>query len=283
MKHMDEQEKLLPPKAYARLWLNEWQLERGDALDRDDIEACVAFKHPMSGREEGWIFVAGLDLSATRNRSALVVFAIEPVQHRVRVAYAKSWKPDSKTRLVNLISIQNEIANVHRLFRLEKLLYDQYQARLMMQQLEALGIRSQEMSFMGHGASVMATTLLEAFKSRQVELYRHDELIADLQRLNIVERGFNFKIEAAVDAEGGHADLGFAFSIALPAAMELSSELPINPFTPNHIARTFDELMQQYQDLQDIGERDELPMQNCSEQKPTDMAVVLQENGIEWE
>ena len=52
-------------------------------------------------------------------------------------------------------------------------------------------------------------------------MYRDEKLIGDLARLTIVERQFGYKLEAAHDAEHGHADTAFALAIALPAATKL--------------------------------------------------------------
>lgn len=253
---LKRQKKGLTAKAYARLWLNIWQIEAGDALEMSDIEACVKIGsdrnvRPLFAPEPGWIYVGGLDLSTKRHRSAFVMLAVHQQEHRVKLAFAKSWKPDFDSGKVNLPEIQKEIERLHSAFGLNRLMYDQAQAVLMAQQLEQKGIFCEEMSFNGKGLSVMATTILEAFKSRHVELYRDTELINDLTKLNIVERAFGFKLEASED-QSGHADLAFAFAIALPAAIELSSIVPISPFTDASPAMTLDDMENRIKELDSL-------------------------------
>ncbi len=169
------------------------------------------------------------------------MLGVHQEEHRVKLAYARSWKPDERTGKVDLPAIQADIERQHKTFRLSKLMYDQAQAVLMAQQLQQAGIYCEEMSFSGKGLSVMATTIIEAFKGRYVELYRDAELISDLAKLNIVERAFGFKIEASED-QSGHADRAFAFAIALPAAVELAAILPVNPFVDRDLIYTMDGL-----------------------------------------
>lgn len=243
---LKRQGKGLTKKAFARLWLNIWQVESGDALELEDIEACVKMGIErkvmrLYSPEPGWLYIGGLDLSTKRHRSAFVMLAVHPDEHRVKLAYARSWKPDSETGKVDLPAIQADIERQHKTFRLSKLMYDQAQAILMAQQLQQVGIFCEEMSFSGKGLSVMATTIIEAFKGRYVELYRDEELISDLTKLNIVERAFGFKIEASED-QSGHADRAFAFAIALPAAVEIAAIVPINPFVDRELVYTMDGL-----------------------------------------
>jgi hypothetical protein len=251
---LKRQGKGLTKKAFARLWLNIWQVETGDALELSDIEACVVMGiernvRPIFAPEPGWVYIGGLDLSTKRHRSAFVMLAVQPDEHRVKLAYARSWKPDEYTGKVDLQAIQVDIERQHRAFRLTKLMYDQAQAVLMAQQLQSVGIYCEEMSFSGKGLSVMATTIIEAFKGRYIELYRDEELISDLTKLNIVERAFGFKIEASED-QSGHADRAFAFAIALPAAVELASIVPVNPFTDRELMYTLDSMEKRLYDIE---------------------------------
>jgi hypothetical protein len=66
-----EQRRLLPGKAYGRLWLNMWQTETGDALDAADVEACITMLGPPLPSEPGLdSFLAGLDLGLKNDHAA---------------------------------------------------------------------------------------------------------------------------------------------------------------------------------------------------------------------
>jgi hypothetical protein len=92
-----EQRKLLPALAFQRLWCGEWVDSTGDALPAHLIEkAFDAALSPMKGTEPGYCFVAGVDLSVSRDYSAAVILAsplaTNPDQ-RIRLADAKQWIP----------------------------------------------------------------------------------------------------------------------------------------------------------------------------------------------
>jgi DNA polymerase III alpha subunit len=74
----------------------------------------------------------------------------------------------------------------------------------------------------------MARDLIQATRSRCLDLFDEPQLIADLYRLSIVERRFGFKLEAISD-ETGHADRGIALTIVLPTALEVSMMTPDDP------------------------------------------------------
>lgn len=284
-------------KAFRRLWMNEWQLETGDALDYADIRACLRHDRGMSGDEHssGWVFIGGVDLSVKKHRSALVVLGVHPIEHRIRLAACQSWLPDSETGLVDLQKIQSQIEDHHRRFNFVKVLFDPYQAALMKQQLDERGIWMEEMKFQGEGATRMAMTILDVFKSRRIELFDHKELVDDLTKLNIVSRGFGYKIEAETD-QFGHADTAFALSICLPAAVEMAGMPRMNVFVDRPVVQSLDELELKLHNLDKeaqksiLGEIDaalagasdvpSLSRQRIEDHRP-DLVKVLEENAIQ--
>lgn len=72
-KRLEEQRRLLPAKAFARLWLNQWSDGAGDALDADDFKAAISLSGPLAGPERGWAYIGGLDLGVVRDCSALAI------------------------------------------------------------------------------------------------------------------------------------------------------------------------------------------------------------------
>lgn len=246
-----EQRLLLPDKPFRRLWLNEWQDEAGDELSLDDIRACVKpGLEPMRGDEEDWIFIGGLDLATKRHRSAFVVIAANPKTQRLRLAYCRNWKAGG-SGMIDLGAIRKEIIDQQSRFGLLKVLYDPSQAVLMAQDCAKAGVRMEEMNFSSaKNLSLMATTILEVFRSRQIDLYNDVQLIGDLAKLNIVEKSaLNFKIEADADSTG-HADTALAFAIALPEAVNLAGVVPIRPFVDRSIAQTVDEMRRRMEELE---------------------------------
>lgn len=258
----------LTPKQFSRLWLNRWQVEAGDALEEQQLRACIRPDgRPMIGDEPDWEFVAGLDLSTKRHRSALVVLGIHRGERRVRLANCKSWKAGLDGR-VSLIDVQEGIREWRLRYRLSRLIFDPYQSELMAQQLAIEGLVCEEMTFKGLNLTLMASTLLQAVQERQIELYDDKDLIDDILKLNIVEKGYGLKLEAPED-EAGHADRALALSICLPAAVKMAGVLPVRPFVDRNIAQTMDELHLRLQQIErgDAPERSPLigtPCPRCA-------------------
>jgi len=251
-----EQERLLPQAAFRRLWLNEWNEGSGDALSVDDIAAAINRDlQPMTGQEEDYVFFAGLDLSVSRDHSAFVViskhvghvetipaptkplpklqqamvdcgltappreddpeYIQHPASHRYRLALCQSWKPQGGQ--IDLEAIEQAVLAAHKRFNLVTVGFDPFQAALMSQRLIRQNVSMTEITFTGMNLSLMASALLEEFKSRNIEIFDDPDLIRDLRRLRIVEKAYGFRLEASRD-QNGHADRATGLCLALLAA-----------------------------------------------------------------
>jgi hypothetical protein len=82
-----------------------------------------------------------------------------------------------------------------------------------------------EMTFTGKNLNLMASTLLDVFRSRRLQMYKHDALVADLSRLTIEEKAYGYRL-SAIRNEHGHCDLATALAIALPIAVGEADNLP---------------------------------------------------------
>ena len=94
-------------------------------------------------------------------------------------------------------------------------------------------------SFTGQGATEMASTLLECFRSRVLDLYPDEDLMRDLGRLSIQERpSGGYRLSGTRD-EHGHADRAMALAIALPLAWQAIGEVVYVDGPPTPPARRF--------------------------------------------
>jgi len=207
---------------FRRLFWGEWATGAGDAIEGSDIEAALTMPGPMLGTEgSGFTFIGGLDLGTRHDRASHVVLAADHKRQRVRLAHVQSWPPIAG--IVPLEAVQAGVLDSHRRYRMSGVYFDPYQAELMSQQLSRVGVPMREFPFVGANPNKMATALLNAFRGRTIDLYRCDELLTALRKLSIVEKSFGFKLTAPRD-EAGHADEATALAIALPRAMELSTD-----------------------------------------------------------
>jgi hypothetical protein len=205
---------------YLRLFWGKWSSGAGDALDPEAISDALVLTGPMTRPVPGWSFVAGLDLGLSRDHAAFVVLGCEQGQNRIALCHCQSWKPAAGQN-VDLAEIERTIIGLHRRFHFRGLHYDPWQCELLAQNLRRAGIASEPMHFVGQNLNIMASTLLEVFATRMIDLYDDKQLVRDLHRLTITEKSYGVRLEATKDAEG-HADRATALAIALPAAASLA-------------------------------------------------------------
>ncbi|HEX4145152.1 MAG TPA: hypothetical protein VHY91_16720 [Pirellulales bacterium] len=203
---------------FRRLWWGVWSSGTGDALDSADIEAAVDQRlGPMQGDEPGYGFVAGLDLGIKQDHSAHVVLGYHTATQRCRLALCQSWGPGFEGK-VDLMAVEASVMAANKRFGCSTL-YDPHQAGLMAQRCQKHGAPMVEVPFVGSTLNKLAAAVLDAFRSRAVDLYPEPKLLADLNRLTIVEKSYGYKLEATHDADG-HADRATALALALLGARE---------------------------------------------------------------
>lgn len=261
-KHLAEQKRLLPPKVFARLWLNQWADGAGDALEGSDIEAAFTLPGPLAKPERGWSYTAGLDVGLARDHTALAIVGrhvgySEPVRRkkpvrsttaaalvelgiwqeqepptewkhfpgsgRLKLARLQVWKPSNGSR-VDLQLVESAIRDYAKLFALHSVSFDPWQAEMLAQRLATAGIYCEACHFTAANLQTMATATLDAFRERQLSLYPDDQLNADLRSLRVVEKGYGYRLESPRSAGGGHGDTATALAIALRSARALRTQ-----------------------------------------------------------
>lgn len=232
-----EQRRMLPTVAFARLWENQWSTGGGDALTPADIEAAFSDElTPMTGRERGYLFVAGVDLGLTRDGAAVVALAVPEGGHagRIRLAGAKLWRP-ILGRKINLLDVERYILDLDEQFGLEFVAFDPWQAEHLSQTLEAdSGHRRRnarrvfggqpwmrEIAPTGNNLRQQATLTIESFTDRRLQLYPFEPLRRDFLKLRVEEKSYGCRLTSPRDGDG-HGDTFSAFSLALLVAHELA-------------------------------------------------------------
>jgi len=239
---LEEQRRMLPPVAYARLWQNQWSSGGGDALLPSDIE--LAFDRtlaPLTGRKSGLMFVAGLDLGLTRDYSAVCVLGVPSGGKAgcIRLAHHRIWKP-TPGKKIDLMEVERHLLELDRQFGLEFIAADPWQAESMMQRIEADSNRRRRNArrlfgrhpFMREVAPIAAnlrqqcTLVLEGFADRRFVFYPCEPLRRDLLKLRAEEKSYGVRLTSPRDTEG-HGDLFAAFANALLVAHELAGKKPV--------------------------------------------------------
>lgn len=221
---LTEQKVLLPAKSFARLWLNEWQTDLGDVLSSADIEACTTLTGPTTGAGAAPMpYMGALDLGLTHDHSAFVIVGLDLEAQKLRLASCQSWKPPPGGK-VRLADVKAAVLDAWRRFGLLSVDFDQWQAWDMAQDLANEGVPMYPWQNTPQNLDLAATTLLNVFNNRLIDLYPDAMLTRDLVRLQIVERSKGFKLNAVRD-EYGHCDRAIALSMLLPSAMSTMRDL----------------------------------------------------------
>lgn len=261
---LEEQRRLLPPKTFARLWLNQWSDGSGDALDATDIDAAIKLCGPCNCPERGWQYVGGLDLGVKRDASAFALIAKHtgymdrtvrkprplpgalnamadlgyvdaprdeikytrvPGTGRLKLVELHVWKPESGR--VELDAIEHVIRDAHQRYRLTRMAYDPWQAEYLGQRLTKAGLYCDAINFTPTALQSMASGMLTAFRERTLELYNHAELIADLKAMRITEKangGYRLTMARGNDEGTAHGDAATALAIALEASRAIRGD-----------------------------------------------------------
>lgn len=227
---VEEDAKTMTPLERRRVWGNDWTVESGDCLLMSDIEACVfSGAMPLFERDGKLDFyVAGLDLSLTRNHTAFVIVATDPARNRVRLVHVKNWNPQDFGGTLDLTNqVENYVFEACKRFKVESLHADHWNPQL----LQNISNRMKRVPGMdGFSAwgrfpsaswqKEMAHTIVNIFKQRRFEMWRDPMLFQDLLKLNIVDAGGYVKLDPPED-ENGHCDRAMALAQCLPIAVKV--------------------------------------------------------------
>lgn len=238
-KAFERQRRNMPPIAFARLWENQWSTGGGDALTPDDINA--AFSNDVTkinGAQDGWEYVAGLDLGIKRDCSAIVILGVKRTYEghgQIRLAHTRLWRPRPGVH-IQIADVERAILALHGRFNLQCLNCDPWNATYLMQRLQATGMGDishdagtygwrkvpiVEVPQTGSTLQKMATVVVEAFTDRRVVLYDDPDLRRDLFKLRIEDKPYGFRLKSPHDSDG-HGDLASAFALAMLAASDMT-------------------------------------------------------------
>ena len=209
---------------FNRLWKGQWISGVGDAVKEEKIEkAFSSMTGPLSGPEDGWDYVVGLDVGVKHDHCAVAVLGLNAQQQRIKVGYWQSWQPEKKrTGEVDLIDVEETLIKLWKLFNVRYIFYDPSQAIFMAQRLRRIGARCVEVSFSSQKNMIdMATAFIQLMEAERIDCYDDSahRLRWDFGKFKIEHKSYGYRLTAVSD-NTGHADVGTAVVIALPYAVD---------------------------------------------------------------
>jgi hypothetical protein len=153
-----------------------------------------------------------------------------PGTGRVQLADVRLWEPQNGVR-VDLSEVEAAIVEAHERFGLSAVACDPWQAELLVQRLQRLGLPIYAIQQTGIILQAMASAVLDGFREKIVDLYPHDQLLADVRGLQIAERNYGFRLisprATRMDTHAtAHGDTATAFSLAMLAAKRAALRPP---------------------------------------------------------
>ena len=210
---------------FTRLWKGQWISGIGGAVSEAIIDKAFRLKGPTEYREDGWSYIAGLDLGISHDHSGLAVLGINTEKQQIKVARLKTWAPSIKSSAsgkleVDLMAVEEECKLVSDLYGIDWFGYDPAAGgSFMAQRLRKQNVMMQEWGFNPTNLTAMAVSFVQALKDGILQCYEDECLRRDFGKFQIEHRlPSNYKLIAISD-EYGHADVGTALIIALPTAI----------------------------------------------------------------
>lgn len=227
-----EQERVLPPGVYRRLWQNDWAPEVGDALSTNGIDRAICDGHHAPGLPPGFVMpLAGLDIGLKHDKTALVILAIEHTDRpTIQVLHTRTWSAPPGGE-VDLLDVEHGIYEACRLYRCGQLVADYWQAADVIQRLNRGGVISaMPIQPTAPALGDIAQEIVVGFREGLFRIpARETELIRDLRRLSILQRpaqgNTSYRLIAPRDSTG-HCDLASAFMLAGSVAAKDARRLP---------------------------------------------------------
>jgi len=214
---------------YSRLWLGQWISGVGDAVGDATLDKCFRLNGPVTEAEDGWKYLAGLDLGINHDHSGVAVVGVHSKLQRLRVAYFRAWEPslenDKGVKEVDIAAVEEGCRQVNKIFTPMWFGYDPAAGgSFLAQRLRKKGLKMREMTFGSpKNQTAMATAFVIAMKDSRLECYDDADgrLRRDFGKFDIDRsRMGKYKLTSVSDAYG-HADVGTALVITLPLAIEL--------------------------------------------------------------
>jgi hypothetical protein len=102
---------------------------------------------------------------------------------------------------------------------------DPWQAELLCQRLRGVNVPVEPVPFVPSSLQGMAGSVLDVFSNRTLDLYPHEQLLADLRALRLEEKGYGVRL-ASPKGPSGHGDSATGLALALHASRAFRNYIP---------------------------------------------------------
>jgi hypothetical protein len=202
-----EQRHGLAESTFQRLHMNVWTTAEDRLVSAEDLAACVVNDGPQEPRP-GVRYVMALDMAYTNDQAVLCLCHREG--DRVVLDQMRAWK-GSRLRPIRERDVEETLLEAHRSYRRPQVLLDPWQTKGMAQRLRTQGVRVDEFGFSTQSVGRIALALHTALRNHTVALYDDEQLLTELARVRLEERGpGQYRLD---HAHGEHDDRAVALAM----------------------------------------------------------------------
>jgi phage terminase large subunit-like protein len=182
---LEEMKRSLPRSAYARLYLGQWQTGEDALVTEADLQACLNkdVPFPLSPTDNTY-YVIGLDLSASKDRTAAIV--AHKMGKIVVVDDLKTWEGTAKNN-VDLASVRDWVIKASRRYGSAVVYHDPWNALLLSQELVQAGVACVPVTYSPNVYARLAMTLHGTLKRHHMILPDVPAFLAELASVKIKE------------------------------------------------------------------------------------------------
>ncbi len=227
---LEEQRRMLPSSAFARLHMNEWAAAEDRLVSPDDLAAAVVLAGPQEPKA-GVQYVIGLDVGLKNDRTVAAVAHSEPLidgreGRRIVLDRLQSWS-GTPAQPVQLGDVETWLHEASRRYNRARIISDPWQAVGLLQRLQERGVQVEEYAFSAQSVGRLASELMLALRDRRLALPDDPELLEELASVRLRERAPGV---LRLDHDSGRHD-DRAVSLALVVMALAAPALPtIVPF-----------------------------------------------------
>jgi phage terminase large subunit-like protein len=237
--YLAQQKRRLPESRYTRMHCSSWTTGESSFLTKDDVDASLDTSLSNQASGTGFAYFAGLDIGLTNDASVVTVCHRDPSTDEVILDHVRTWKGKANSPVI-LDEIERHLFDLGQRFnRLDKILFDPYQAVSIAQRLLEKGLPMEQFNFSANNITRLTQNLFQLFKNGRIKLFEYDPLTNELLTVKIVEKNYGFRID---HERGQHDDHVISLGLAALAAVEapaytLATKYAVaTPYGPNNSA-----------------------------------------------
>lgn len=210
------QERSLPPDVYQRLIENKWVEGAGSFITRAQLSECIdeSLRPQVSG-DKGQRYFAGLDLGLTHDRTALALGHLDSANNTVTLDCLRVWQ-GTRANPVQIADVEAELETLTSRFNIRQIACDPWQLQSTIQRMKGK-LPVHEFKFTGETVRRLSETMFDVIRSGRLRLYPDAELEAELLNLNVIQKGYGWRID---HSSGGYSDRAMALGMMAMQALE---------------------------------------------------------------